>query len=155
MGNYATTADLEARFENDSAVAHLTDTWETGTPDDDVLAEVLNYAEGTIDSHLAQQYLVPVDVSGSAVLAAQLKSVALDIAVRHLITRHGKVPESKEAAYDDALAWLLLISERKLQLPSAAALPSTATRDPLFQYGTAGDSSDSLRKFTRATQRGF
>jgi len=155
MGNYATTAQLKARFEDDSAVAHLTDTWDSGTPDETVLTEVLTHAEGDMDAHFAVRYVVPIDTSGSTTLAGKLQSVALDIAVRHVLTRHGKVPEAFEAAYDDAIEWLKEVVAGTAVLPTADLLAKKTSRrlvwGPTTDSSTQPDST-SRRLFTRETQ---
>ena len=151
MGNYATIAELKARFEDDAAVAHLTMDDATGTPDTDVLDETLNAAEGDVDSYLGIRYLIPVDVTGSTTLADSLKARALDIAVYHLIARRGQVPEAKTKAFDDAIVWLKSLAAGEVVLPSAETLPATSSREPDAEWGTAGDSSSSNRVWTRGT----
>ena len=153
MGNYASQADLKARFENDAAVAHLTDTPDSGVPDSDVLDEVINHAEGQVDSSCAMRYKVPITVAGNAGLASMMKSATLDLAVFHLYARGQKITEATELAHDKVMAWLEKISEGKLVLPSPATEPSTETRDPLIAFGTVDTDSDaSKRIFTRETQ---
>ena len=152
MGNYATTAQLKARFEDDTAVAHLTDSATTGSPDDDVLTEVVNHAEGQMDSYFARRFAVPVDVSSDTVLAAMLKSVALDLAVYHLLVRGGVVTEPKLVAHDKALAWLKDVAKGEAVLPSADEPATTTTRENIFAWGTAGETDSSQRKFSRAAQ---
>jgi phage gp36-like protein len=156
MPNYTTTTKLKARFENDEAVAALTDTLEeTGAPDDTVLTEVVNDAEGVIDSYLAVIYQVPVDVSSDTVLGNRLDSLALDIAANNLLERGDQVSEAKQRRHDRAIEYLEKLSKGELVLPSAATLASTDTRDPTVSYGTAGTSDDSVRLFSRATQDGL
>lgn len=152
MGNYASQADLKARYEDDVAVAHLTLDEETGTPNTAVLDEVIDDAEGEINSYLAARYLVPVDVSSDTGLAARLKSLTLDLATYKLELRTGHVTDERGKAHDDGIAYLDKISKGAVFLPAAAAPASTASRAEVARFGTAGTSDSSNRLFTRATQ---
>lgn len=153
MGNYATTADLKARFEDDAAVAFLTDTADSGTPDNDVLNEVINHAEGQVDAYSAVRFKVPLDVGDNAGLAAMMKSVTLDIAEYHLLARGRNVQEVTTAIHDKAIEWLKEIAAGTVMLPSAETEASTTSRTPLIAFGTANTTSDSSRRImTRETQ---
>jgi phage gp36-like protein len=152
MGNYATTAELKARFEDDIEVAHLTNTASTGVPDETVLAEVVNHAEGQLDSHIGMRYKIPVDVSSDTVLAAMLKSATLDVAVYHLLARGDVMPQAKIDARKAVVDWLKEIAKGEAILPSAATIDSTQSRDPIVSWGTAGTGDTSNRLFSRATQ---
>ena len=152
MGNYATSDDLANRFENDATVAHLTDTAETGTPDTDVLNELILAAEGEIDSYAGRKYLTPLTTTDT-VLGNFLKSITLDLAVARLVGDRGDLlPEAKAAARDRAIEWLEKLAEGKVVLPAAATQPTTAARDPIAAFGTAGTGDNSNRLFSRATQ---
>lgn len=152
MGVYLTAADLQARFENDDAVAHFTDTIsETGTPDADVLNEIIGRTEGQMDGYIAKRYKVPVDVTDAANLAT-LKSVGLDIASWYLMIRHQFSSEAAKQAYDAAIEWLKEIATGQAYLPAADTEDSTISRNPVAAFGTAGTGSTSNRLFTRDTQ---
>ena len=155
MGNYASVTELSARFLNESEAAVMTDVEESDTPDAAVQAEVINDSEGVVDSYLSTRYLVPVPVAGDAVLAARLKSVTLDLAVHRLLVRQDIESDVKERANVEAIDWLKGIAERRVNLPSAATLPSTQSDDPLIAFGTAGTGSTSKRLFSRAMQDGL
>src|SRR3989337_3538661 len=89
MGNYASVADLQNRFETNEAVAHLTNTIdETGVPDTAVLNEVIDHAEGFINSFCGNRYKVPVSTTDAGV-AAMLKGITLDLAAYFLVARPG------------------------------------------------------------------
>jgi len=154
MGNYATTSDLIARFEDDEAVAHITDNEDTGTPDTDVLNEVINDAEATIDSYVSVRHIVPVVVANDSVLAARMKSVTLDIAVWKLCARGDFASEAKTRAYDDALEWLRGVASGKVMLPAAAVQAVTQTNLPAGSWGIPGEqvSGENQRLFSRQTQ---
>lgn len=152
MGNYASTSDLVNRFEDDAAVAHLTDTADTGTPDTDVLDEVINGAEGLINSYAGRKFDIPFSTADSG-FAAFLKSLTLDIAVFHLVgARSDLVSEAKTAAFDKAIEWLEKLAEGKVVPPAAATQDTTAARDPVAAFGTAGTGDSSKRLFSRKTQ---
>lgn len=152
MGTYATTAELKARFEDDTEVAHLTNTGDTGTPDETVLAECVNYGEGMIDSYIRRRFATPVDVSVDTGLAAMLKSATLDLAVYNLRTRGNVMPTATKDARDGVLEWLKEVAAGEADLPSAVALDTGVARGPIVSYGTAGTGDTSNRQFTRATQ---
>ena len=152
MGNYATTTDLIARFEDDAAVAHLTDTADTSTPDPDVLNEIINGAEGRINSYAGRKYLTPFSTSDTN-FASFLKSLTLDLAVFHLVGARGDlVSDAKTLAHDNAIEWLKDLAVGKVVPPAAATQPTTESRDPVAAFGTAGTGDSSKRLFSRDTQ---
>ena len=155
MGDYASQADLKTRFEDDAAVAHLTDTADSGTPDSSVLDEVIDHAEGEIDSYVAVRYLVPVAVANNAGLAAMMKSVTLDMAVYHLYARHHGVSEVVQGLYDKAIEWLKLIAAGEAVLPTPDTEAPTTSQDPVIAWGTADGGTSTSRIFSRATQDGL
>lgn len=151
MGNYGANSDLKARFEDDAELAALTDTEESGTPDEDVLTEVWNDAEGQVDSYAAVLYLVPLDVT-DAVVAARVKSVTADLAAWALLNRGDVVSDAKQRSYEAAIEWLKMLARGEVRIPSPTTASSTTSRDTLSAWGTAGTTTDSKRLFTRATQ---
>lgn len=152
MGNYASRAELQARFTDDAEVSHLTDTEDTGTPDTAVLDEVIDDAEAEINSYAAMRYEVPLDVAGDTGLAARIKSLTLDLAVAKLQDRSGNVPEPNETARTRALEWLDKLSSGKIVLPSARTEATTVSRGPVSTWGIAATGDDSQRLFSRKTQ---
>lgn len=152
MGNYASTAELEARFDGDAEVASQTDNEDTGTADTTVLNEVIDNAEGEIDSAVGMRYLVPVDTTDT-IVAARMKSITLDLAVWGLHIRGGVAPVPVIEARDAVREWLDLLAEGKRVLPQPATANTTTARETLADWGTAGTtSSSSNRLFSRATQ---
>ncbi len=154
MGNYASTDNLKARFENDAALAHLTDTPDTGTPDDDVLNEVINHAENELDSIIGFKHEVPVKVADHASLANIMRSKTLDMAVLYLYQRHHSITEAVQGGFDRAIAWADRVagSEDHAVLPTTDTEPTTLNREPLITHGTSDASlSTSRRIFTRST----
>ena len=153
MGNYAVVADLKARFENDRTVAFLTDDTESGVPSTDVLDEVINHAEGEINSYAARKFLVPMDVSGDTGFAAFMRSLTLDIAVWRLVGPRGDiVSEPKQAAYDNAILWLEKLGRGDVEPPTPDTVAGTTSRETDFAYGVGATDSQSERHFTRSQQ---
>ena len=153
MGNYATQAELKARFEDDEAVAHLTDTAESGEPDTTVLDEVIDHAEGQVDSYCAMRFKVPLAVGDHASLAAMMRSITLDLAVYHLYSRGHAVTEATVLLHDKAIEWLKEVAAGSVMLPSPDTEPTTVSRTPLLAHGTSDTSSaDSNRVFSRESQ---
>lgn len=152
--NYATEAELKARYLDDAEVSNLTLDEETGVPDTAVLNEVLENAEGEINAYLALRYLVPVSSEDRAdtILAARLRSLTLDLATYALELRTGHVAEVHTKMRDDAIAFLEKLSTGELLLPATDAPSPTTSRADTLRFGTAGTGSGSLRLFTRATQ---
>jgi phage gp36-like protein len=151
VGNYGVNADLKARFEGDAELSALTDTEESGVPDEDVLTEVWDDAEGQVDSYAAVLYLVPLDVT-NAVVAARVKSVTADLAAWALLNRGDVVPDAKQRSYEAAIEWLKMLAKGEVRVPSPTTASTTTSRAPLSDWGTAGTTTDSKRVFTRATQ---
>ena len=107
MGNYASTTELKARFEDDSAVAYLTDTSDSGVPDEDVLEEVITAAESELNSYLARKYLIPIDTSSDSGLRYNLRSWTLDLAVAKLHGRNNYIPPDKKDAADNVISMVI------------------------------------------------
>lgn len=153
MGVYASNDELKARFENNEAVAHLTGTQESGTPDEAVLTEVLGNAEGDVESYAAVKYAIPLKVGDHTSLANQIKSKVLDLAVWYLSVRAASVTEAIQLAYDNAIAWLEKLATGKVMLATNDTEPTSVSKEPLISIGTS-DASDpsSERIFTRPSQ---
>lgn len=155
MGNYATASDLTARFLDSEEASFATDSEDTGAVDAAVQNEVINDAEGIIDSHAGMRFKTPVDVSSDTVLAARLKSLTLDLALHSLALRTDRASEILVSRFEAAMEYLDKIANGKLMLPSAATLDSTESRATLIDYGKPGSGDASDRIFTRDTQSGL
>ncbi len=153
MGVYATNDELKARFLNNAAVAHLTDTADSGVPDEDVLTEVIGHGEGDIDSYAAMKYKVPLAVADHTSLANIAKSKTLDLAVFYLYVRSNKVPDAIQVAFDKVFEWLVLLAKGEVILPTPDTEETTASRSPMIAFGTSdADDDASERIFNRQTQ---
>jgi len=135
-------------------LAHLTDSVDDGAASTAVLEEVIDDAEGEINSYLGERYLVPVDVATYTNVAPRLKSLTLDMAVWRLCVRGDLVSEVKRTAHEDAIAYLEKLAEGKLTLPSAVTLPVTGSEGDGAAWGTSGSavSGTTQRIFDRDTQ---
>ena len=152
--NYTTTADLQARLENDAEAIFLTDGEGDNAIDTAVLDEVLDDAEGEADSYYGVLYAVPAAVAGDAKLAARMKSVTLDLALEKLCVRSEHVSEKKEAAAERAREWLKSVAKGEAVPPSARTEASTVSRDPLVDYGVGSTGAGSTG-VSAAVKNGF
>lgn len=156
MGNYATEAELKARFANERAVAHLTDDEDTGTADSTVIAEAIAHAESLIDSYLARRYATPIVLTGESNIDALLTGMTLDLACYFLFARPGvEITDRMQRLYDQHVAWLDKVVGGKVDLPGVSPPASPTSRFPLVAFGTASTDEDSNRVFSRETMAGL
>ena len=133
---YITSTDLEKRFGTAAKLAQFTN--ETGTtPDTAVVAEVINSAEGEVNSYLAKRYAVPVNVSAYADAAATLKGVCLDLAVHNVHKRRPDVPETVAETRRAAVQWLDRVAKGEVSLPAATPPASTTAESAGVVFTTA------------------
>lgn len=154
MGNYASTTELIARYKTVAEVEHLTGKASTDAAYTAVLNEVINGAEGEIDSAAAVMYEVPLDVAGDTVMAAFVKSMTLDLSVASLHDRSRNVPIAIENARITRREWLDKLATGERRLPSSRTEATTVSRDPSSNWGTgntASEDSRSNRVFSRTT----
>jgi phage gp36-like protein len=98
-------------------------------PDSLVIAEAISKAEAEIDSYLGVRYVVPL-----AAPPAQVKALAVDLAIYHLYSRRSVVPPVRQQKYEAAEAFLkqaaagqLLIIGPQGELPTVAKEVTDAT----------------------------
>lgn len=152
MGNYASQAELQTRFEDAAELEFLTDKTEGSGVDTDVLDDVIEAAEGEIDSGLAMKYATPVDVSVDTALAALLKRKTLDLAEVYLHRRGEAASDVKQDQLDQVLEWIEKMATGKRRLVGAVTVDSTTSGDPRGTWTDSGRSTDSTdRYFTRET----
>lgn len=151
MGNYASTAELETRFENDAELEFLTDKAEGSGVDTAVLDDVIESAENEIDSALSKRFATPVDVSVDTSLAALLKRKTLDLAEVYLHRRGEAASEVKQDQKTEVLEWLDKVVAGERNLVGAVSVASTTSANPRAAYTDSGRtlSSTSARLFTR------
>lgn len=156
MGNYATAAQLKARFDNDRAVAHLTHDSASGTPNDDLLNEMIDEAEEELNTLIGVKWETPVKVADHASLAALMKGKTLAVASLQLHAQQHSITDAVQVLHDKALEWAEKISVGTAVLPSTDTEPSTVSLEPGAAWGTS-DSSDpaSNRRFDRVSTGGL
>lgn len=152
MGNYASNAELKARFGSTEEVAFATDSTDPAVPVEAVLTEAIGSAEGEMNSYIGKRYLVPASTTDAEV-DELLTSCALDMAKFHLLNRKPGTPQQVTDQYDRRVAWLKMIAEGEVVLPGTATPPSTTSRDPLATWtdSTRELNTDSGRLFSRET----
>ena len=91
-------------------------TTESGsTPDAAVVSEAIAKADAEIDSYLGIIYAVPLSVP-----PARIKALSEDISIYYLYMRRSAIPEPRQKAYDDAIAFLRLLAVGKVSLPAVS-----------------------------------
>lgn len=89
------------------------------TPDSAVITEAIAKADAEIDSYLGVIYAVPISV-----LPTRIKSLSEDFSLYYLYMRRSAIPEARQKAYDDGIAFLQLVASGKASLPSASGSSS-------------------------------
>lgn len=143
---YTTNAAVEARFESDEELGHLTKNVSARIADQAFITEARQAAEGYMDSKFAVHYRVPVTVTNS-VVAATLDSCAVDLTIERMLADNGIMSELISSRAQRWRDWLVEIVERKAMLPVATIHESTGSKR-LASFGK-GEGDD--RHFTRAT----
>lgn len=149
MGNYLSEAELRTRFENDIELEFLTDKGEGTGVDTAVLDDVIEAAEGEIDSALSKRFLTPVVVTGNAPLTALLKRKTLELAEFYLQRRGEGASDVKDQQAQRVLDWLDKIAKGERNLVGAVTVPSTASNDPRTTW------TDSAREIPDGSSRIF
>jgi phage gp36-like protein len=141
--SYIVNQDIVDRVGSDRAVQLSSD---SGTAvNTNVFDEVRLSSEGEVNGYLAKRYAVPVDLTAHPDLDATLSGFTLDIAVYRLMLRRPPVPEDYRRAYDNAVKWLVAVSEGKVNLP-ADTPPASATADaPTIDWGSSEQNAATLR----------
>jgi phage gp36-like protein len=107
---YCTQSDIEKLIP----VVELAElTTEIGdTPNIGVVTEAIAKADAEIDSYLGIITTVPMSVP-----PARIRALSEDIAIYYLYMRRSIIPEARQKAYDDAIAFLQLLAAGKAVLP--------------------------------------
>lgn len=125
MGAYVVAADIDKRISTQKQ-AQLTA--ETGsTVDTAKVDEAINAAEGEANGYIAVRYVVPVDLVAFPDLEAALEGFVLDIVVYRLHLLRPPVPDDISTARNNAIAWLKLVAEGKVLLPSPVVPTSVSS----------------------------
>ena len=156
MGNYLTTTELLTRFPDDADASFFTDDEGAGTPVTTKLDDIIETAEGLINSRLAMRYATPVDTTIDTELANTLKRMTLDLAEGLMISgRSERISDAKQAQMDRVLDWSDRIANGELVLPGGITPAGPASRAPRASWDGSNRtlSSTSPRVFTRESMR--
>lgn len=145
MGNYATNAELQTRFEGTAELEVLTDKAAGTGVDDDVLTDVVTLAEGDINSRIGRFYATPVDITIDAELAVLLKGKTLDLAEFYLHRRSDHATEVKADQKTDVLEWATAVGIGTFVLPGGVTPASTQSREPVADWTDTARTVDSDR----------
>jgi phage gp36-like protein len=136
---YCEQSDIE-KLIPEQELAELTA--DTGsTPDAEVVAEAIAKADAEIDSYLGVVYTVPLSVPPSRV-----RSLSEDFAIYYLYQRRSVVPEARQKAYDDGIAFLKLLVAGKAVLPPAdtGETVTGSSHTPQFSSATSIFNRDNM-----------
>jgi phage gp36-like protein len=112
---YTSQAQIAARWGSEEVVLSADRDPQDGVADVASIDAVCADASSFIDSYLARAgYSVPV-----APVPDVLVEKASDIAVYKLSQGQGPYTKEKRKRYDDAIAWLEMVGDGKLELPGA------------------------------------
>lgn len=109
------------------------------TPDSGVVAEAISRAGGEIDSYLGSRYAVPLSP-----VPAQIKGLAVDLALFHLYARRNLAPGVRRQKYEAALSFLRQVAKGEAVLEGMSGL---VTESEQVESAFAG----AVRVFTRGT----
>jgi phage gp36-like protein len=122
--------------------AELADlTVESGeVPDSLIIVDAISKAEAEIDSYLGVRYTVPLSAP-----PAQVKALAVDLAIYHLYSRRSIVPPVRLQKYESAVAFLKQVAAGQAVIVGPnGELPTVAKE--------VTDAAGAIRVFTRDTQ---
>jgi len=112
-------------------------------PDSLIITDAISKADSEIDSYLGARYVVPL-----AAPPAQVKALAVDLAIYHLYSRRSVVPMVRQQKYDAAVAFLKQAAAgRILIVGPQGELPTVAKE--------IAEVTSATRGFTRDTQAGW
>lgn len=139
---YVTMTDIERRLGTEKFLG-LTDDNGSGAPDSGLVGEVIDGAEGEVNSYLARQYRVPIENADHPELQSLLTSITLDLVEFRLHARRPPVPSTVFAQRNDAVHWLQRVANGDIYLPADKAVAETDIR------GTVASADGEPRVFTR------
>ena len=137
MSDYCTNAEVKARFRSTAEIANLTDSTDPDTPNDSIITECRQAAEGEINGYLARRYAVPLDTSADTGLAGALRGMALDLTVYKLYARQGQVSEAHASARNQVIEWCQRVASGEILIPSALTPTGTANDSPSTDWDCA------------------
>jgi phage gp36-like protein len=106
-------------------------------PDSLIIVDAISKAGAEIDSYLGVKYVVPLVAP-----PAQVKALAVDLAIYHLYSRRSVVPPVRQQKYDAAVAFLKQVAAGQIVIIGPQGeLPTVANE--------VTDSTSAIRTFTR------
>ena len=119
--------------------------------DQDAVDRGIRDAEAEVNSYVAKCYVLPLpgvtdiaDPESNTFVPHELRRVGVDIFVYRMSPQHDRLTKEKRKRYDDAIAWLKMLAEKKVSL-TVGSVPSSG--------GVTREGPD--RIFTRDTQSGL
>jgi len=120
---YATAQEIIDRVGIKLAAELTNDGDDSVTPVTATLTTHAGEASSVVDAYLSVRYQTPVVLTGLGPdVAALLRRLTVDIAVHGLQARRQDIPESTQAVYDAAIAFLKDVQAARASLP----IPATA-----------------------------
>ncbi|MDO8771930.1 MAG: DUF1320 family protein [Burkholderiaceae bacterium] len=164
---YASQADLESRY-SERDLRLVTDP-QAQSIDNARTSQALDDAQGEIDSHLGQRYLLPLQqlvantvdplvtpfVPALLPVPSVLKRIACDIAIYRLQTlRPADDVKDARHRYEDTLKTLRMMAKGELQIPGASLLPGVSTLgdEAALSAGSADFGTASISPFNRGAR---
>lgn len=117
--SYITQDDLITHFGHDE-ILELTDRFNEGEINTDILTDGITRAEAEVNSYISARYSVPLESPD-----AHLKQIAMDI-WRYRMSDNHTTEEIKER-YRDAIKWLDKVSVGRIKLDGVAQLETNAS----------------------------
>jgi phage gp36-like protein len=108
-------------------------------PDSLIIIDAISKAEAEIDSYLGVRYVVPLSAP-----PAQVKALAVDLAIYHLYTRRSVVPMVRQQKYDAAVAFLKQVAAGQIVIVGPQGEPPTVAKE-------VADATSAIRAFSRDT----
>jgi phage gp36-like protein len=109
-------------------------------PDSLIIVDAIDKAGGEIDAYLGVKYVVPL-----ATPPAQVKALAVDLAIYHLYSRRSVVPAVRQQKYEAAVDFLKQVAAGQLVIVGPQGELPTAAKG-------VTDATSAIRAFTRDTQ---
>lgn len=139
--SYATQQDMITRFGEEELVTLTNSAPNAESIDEDVLALALTDADAEINSYIGGRYKLPLATTPSVLVLR-----ACDIARKRLYRE--RLTETVKDAYDEAVAWLLLVSRGAVVLDLGAnEQPTQPTDLALVDAPGRHFTADSLKGF--------
>jgi len=109
-------------------------------PDSLIITDAISKADSEIDSYLGARYVVPL-----AAPPAQVKALAVDLAIYHLYSRRSVVPMVRQQKYEAAVAFLKQAAAGQILIVGPQGEMPTVAKE-------IAEVTGATRVFTRDTQ---